>query len=193
MKTLLYLHGYNSSPNSFKAQQTLEFISRHHQHVQCLVPQLTFSPAQAIDLIRAEIDKALQDHQAEVAIIGSSLGGYYANYLVERYACKAVLVNPAVYPDRLLQDYLGPQINDYTGETYTLTPQHMIELRDLAIAQPAAPQKRFLLLQTDDETLDFAEASDYFYACKSIIEYGGDHSFKNFERWLPAIADFLEL
>lgn len=133
------------------------------------------------------------DSVAEPVLIGSSLGGFYANYLVEKSGCKAVLVNPAVYPYDLLQAYLGPQSNQYTGESYTLGSQDMVELRDLAVAQMKCPANRYLLLQTADETLDFSQASDYFSGCKSVIEYGGDHSFQRFERWLPSIAKFLEL
>ena len=188
MKTLIYLHGYNSSPLSHKAQLTLQFMGKYHPDVQCLVPQLSFAPAKAIEQITKLMD-ALEDP----VIIGSSLGGYYANFFVEQYGCKAVLVNPAVYPDQLLKAYLGPQSNDYTGETYTLTTQHMVELRALAVAPISEPKKRLLMVQTADETLDFSEATHFYRASRSIIEYGGDHSFIGYDQWLPAIANFLAL
>lgn len=188
MKTLIYLHGYNSSPQSHKALLTTEFMGKYHPSVKCLVPQLSFAPAKAVAQVTALMDK-LDDP----VIIGSSLGGYYANFFVEQYACKAVLVNPAVYPDRLLKAYLGPQSNDYTGETYTLTLQHMIELQALAITTMAEPNNRLLMVQTADETLDFSEATHCYRASRSIIEYGGDHSFIGYDQWLPVIADFLAL
>lgn len=188
LKALVYLHGYNSSPLSYKAQLTLQFVSEHYGHVPCFIPLLSYAPARAIEQVTtllADID--------DPVIIGSSLGGYYANFFVERYGCKGVLINPTIYPDRLLKDYLGEQKNDYTGESYTLTAQHMVELRALAVTMISEPDKRFLLLQTGDETLDFTEATGYYRASKSIVEYGGDHSFMGYQRWLPAIADFLAL
>lgn len=163
-------------------------MGKYHPSVQCLIPQLSFAPAEAIEQITQ-----LMSTIDEPVIIGSSLGGYYANFLVEQFGCKAVLVNPAVYPDHLLKAYLGSQTNDYSGETYTLTTQHMIELRALAIEQMAEPQKRMLMLQTADETLDFNEAAHFYRASRAIIEYGGDHSFIGYDQWLPAIADFLAL
>jgi predicted esterase YcpF (UPF0227 family) len=188
LKTLIYLHGYNSSPLSHKAQLTTQYMGEHHPSVQCLLPQLSFAPAKAVEQMTALMNKV-----DNPVIIGSSLGGYYANFLVEQYGCKAVLVNPAVYPDRLLEDYLGAQTNDYTGETYTLTTQHMIELRALATPRMAEPEKRMLMIQTADETLDFSEATHFYQASRSIIEYGGNHSFIGYDQWLPAIADFLAL
>lgn len=163
-------------------------MGEHHPSVQCLLPQLSFAPAKAVEQMTALMNKV-----DNPVIIGSSLGGYYANFLVEQYGCKAVLVNPAVYPDRLLEDYLGAQTNDYTGETYTLTTQHMIELRALATPRMAEPEKRMLMIQTADETLDFSEATHFYQASRSIIEYGGNHSFIGYDQWLPAIADFLAL
>ncbi|MDG2079035.1 MAG: YqiA/YcfP family alpha/beta fold hydrolase, partial [Pseudomonadales bacterium] len=55
------------------------------------------------------------------------------------------------------------------------------------------PQQRMVLLQTGDETLDYREAADYYAGSVCHVEHGGDHSFRHFEKWLPAIAQFLEI
>jgi predicted esterase YcpF (UPF0227 family) len=190
LKTIFYLHGYNSSPQSHKAQLCGRYF-QHCQHagqalIDYQVPQLSYAPALAIAQLQSLIANAEQP-----LLIGSSLGGYYANYLAQQFDCKAVLINPAIYPDHLLVDYLGPQRNDYTGETYTLSEQHMIELQALSVDGIRQPEQRWVLLQTGDETLDYSQASAYYRRCKTVIEYGGDHSFQNFARWLPAITDFL--
>lgn len=126
-------------------------------------------------------------------LIGSSMGGYYANYLAERYACRAVLVNPAVRPYELLRDYFGPQTNNYTGETFTLGEAQMAELKKYDVATMQQPGHRLLMVQSEDETLDFRQATSYFSRSPAIIEQGGNHSFTGFEKWLPAIAAFLQL
>ncbi len=188
MKTLLYLHGFNSSPDSAKAQQTLHYLQQHHPAVRCEVPRLSFAPDAAIAQAEAIIQSS-----TDVALIGSSLGGYYANYLAERHGCPAVLVNPAVYPDRLLSDYYGPNTNPVTGEQYVLGPEHMDQLRGFAVPEISEPALRFVLVQTGDETLDFREASAYYHACKCLVEYGGDHSFQAYCDVLPRIIAFLDL
>ena len=190
MKTVFYLHGYNSSPQSHKAQLCAKYFQLHsQQHGHWLdyqVPQLVYSPARAMQQLKALIAAADQP-----LLIGSSLGGYYANYLSQVFDCKAVLINPAVCPERLLVDYLGPQTNDYTDETFTLTQQHMVELQQIYVDSIRQPALRWVLLQTEDETLDYLQASNYYRGCKMAIEYGGDHSFQAFARWLPAITEFL--
>jgi hypothetical protein len=103
------------------------------------------------------------------------------------------MINPAVHPDRLLKDYLGPQKNDYSGEETVLTEQHMKELNAIRIDSLTMPSRRMVLLQSGDETLDFLEASDYYSACKLVIENGGDHTFIGYDRWLARIAEFLNL
>lgn len=126
-------------------------------------------------------------------LIGSSMGGFFANYIAERYGCRAVLVNPAVQPHRLLAAYLGEQRNPYTGEICTLTAQHMVELRDLVVSSMAHPERRMVLLETGDQTLDYREAEAFYRASHCHVEPGGDHSFSRYAAWLPRIAEFLQL
>lgn len=152
------------------------------------VPDLAYAPAEAISQLEALIPSGV-----ELVLVGSSLGGFYANYLAEKYSCKAVLVNPAVYPYNLLDDFLGEQHNPYSGETYTLNKQHMDQLRALFVANMQRPQNRMVLVQTGDEALDYRQAEAYFKNANCIVEQGGDHGFVSFENWLPRIASFLHL
>ena len=194
MKKLIYLHGYNSSPQSYKAQATLGYIRRYHPDVECFIPQLSASPAQVQQQIHLLLDQSPSDnHHLSTFMIGSSLGGFYANYWAEQLGCKSVMINPTVHPYRLLKDYLGPQKNDVTGEEYTLTERHIEELEGLRVDSMAASEQRMVLLQSADETLDFLEASGFYSGCKLVVENGGDHTFIGYDRWLPAIAEFLNL
>src|SRR4029077_21255489 len=121
---------------SYKARvlrQRLETMGRPGEF-SC--PALPDRPARAMTLLEAELH-ALD--LARTTLVGSSLGGYYATYLVEKLGVRAVLVNPAVDPYRGLEAYLGSQRNLYTGEAYQLTQQHLDELRALDVVRPARP------------------------------------------------------
>lgn len=188
LKTLIYLHGFNSSARSEKACLISQWLQKNNSTQAMIIPELSYAPAQAIKQVVSQLD-----HVESPVFIGSSLGGYYANYLAEKYFTKAVLINPVVHPYRLLTDYLGPQTNPYTQNSYTLTQEHMLELQSIAVEHMSCPSDRMVLLQTGDEVLDYSEAADYYSNSKCYVESGGDHRFQNFERWLPDIQQFLQL
>ncbi len=106
--TILYLHGFRSSPQSFKAlhmgqrMQALGLAADFH------CPQLPASPKHAIELAMQIARQVLQQHAPDqLTIVGSSLGGFYATWLAERLGCRAVLLNPAVTPPQELAQYVG--------------------------------------------------------------------------------------
>jgi hypothetical protein len=136
-------------------------------------------------------DLVAQYHGWELRFIGSSLGGYLATYLLEKYQGKAVLINPAVQPYKLLADYLGQHVNPQTGEEFTLEKIHTRQLAELDTLKIAAPENYWVLLQTADETLDYRLAEQKYSAAKLTIEQGGDHSFQNYPRFLAEIFRFL--
>ncbi|MCH8499672.1 MAG: esterase YqiA [Marinobacter sp.] len=185
---LLYLHGFNSSPKSQKANELRSWLATGNWPLDLQVPQLGFDPQQALAVAASAIAAAGPRIKG---IVGSSLGGYYAAVLSHRFGLPAALVNPAVYPYRLLRDYLGPQHNPYSGEHYTLTEAHVAALEAMDPGEPDDPGRLLLLLQTGDETLDYRQALARYPASPAWIQAGGDHRFQHFERVLPAIMAFL--
>lgn len=116
---LLYLHGFNSSPGSAKAQQMAAWVAEHRPDIEVVIPAQPNTPAAAW----AAIEQTIADLQSrygnefKLGAVGSSLGGFMATRVSERYGCHAALINPAVRPHELLCDYLGPQTNPYTGSS----------------------------------------------------------------------------
>lgn len=187
----VYLHGFLSSPQSTKAQQLIQYFAEHNMAPQLRVPCLAFEPAIAIQ----QAEKAIIELQAQAGIeqvflIGSSLGGYYATHLANKLGIKAALVNPAVKPYDLFDKYLGPNEHFYDGKTYLLEMKHIQQLQDLEVDKLVNPEDLLLLLQTGDETLDYALACEKYLKCPSWIEAGGNHSFAGFMQRLPMIFEF---
>jgi predicted esterase YcpF (UPF0227 family) len=186
---ILYLHGFNSSPDSYKARALAAFM-RERGLASCLkIPAIEPFPDSAISQLSALIE-AMQLQHDQVAVAGSSLGGFYATWLAERFACRAVLINPAVRPDLLLEKYLGENINYYTSARWRLDASHIEQLRLLDVEHITEPQRYLLMLQTGDETLDYRQAQAKYAACPAIIEQGGDHAFSGFERHIPRMLEF---
>lgn len=127
--------------------------------------------------------------EGEVSLmLGSSLGGYYATWLSEKYNAPAVLINPAVRPwQHFSEDHLGWHTNYYSGRRYELTREHVETLMRYEVKVPARPERLLLLVQAGDELLDYRMATELYRDCAMVVEPGGSHAFEGFEQRLPAI------
>jgi hypothetical protein len=183
---IVYLHGFNSSPASHKAQLLKRHLEGRGLGDRYACPALPDAPAQAI---RA-IENAIQGRSPErVTLLGSSLGGFYATWLVEKLGCRAVLINPAITPHIGLEAYLGTQKNLHTGEPYELTRAHLEGWRRLLVDR-IDPERYLLLLETGDEVLDWREAVRKYEGARMVIRQGGDHSLQCFAEMIPRIVAF---
>ena len=186
---IVYLHGFNSSRKSAKAIALGHAIAAlpGEERPEYSVPELSHRPPEAVRAASALI--AGRD-PGSVTLVGSSLGGFYATHLAERYGARAVLINPAVRPYEDLAPYLGPQRNPYTGESYELTREHFAELAALAVGRITRPERYLLLTQSGDEVLDWREAVAFYGRAWQSVQGGGDHAFRNFEAQIPALLRF---
>ena len=186
---IIYLHGFNSSPGSIKARLLEARMAELDQLDQYACPALPTSPREAI----AAVEVLLPDDSATATFVGSSLGGYYATTLAERHGARAVLVNPAVRPWRLLAGHLGPQRNLYTGATWELTAADLAELESLAVEPITRPERYLLMVETGDEVLDWRDAAQFYSGVRQVVVEGGDHGFASFTDHLDPILRFAGL
>lgn len=185
---LIYLHGFLSSPQSVKAQQTAAFWDQAGLENAYTFPLMNGGPAETI----SQLCKLVEQHQDKnLMLMGSSLGGYYATYLAEKFCLPAVLINPAIKPYELWESHLGEHRNYYNDEIHTVTREHIAELLDIDVESPSRLENFLVLVQTGDETLDYKQAVEKFSASRSIVRQGGNHSFENYQAELPQILEFL--
>ena len=190
-QNMLYIHGFNSSPLSTKAEQTRQYFHENFPEVNFICPQLATSPNEAI----LQLEQIIESAKGAIwYFIGSSLGGYFSSYLANKYQCPAVLINPAIKPFDLLKDYIGEQKNPYTHIVYQVTEQHRLDLKTIEQSAPHFDDEQknnyLVMVQTGDEVLDYQQAVEKYQHCRLIVEQGGDHSFIGFGEKLPIIADF---
>lgn len=183
--SLLYIHGFNSSPQSFKAQRLQQWFADHGASDRLLVPALPPQPQAAMALLEAVMAGA-----GPVALLGSSLGGFYATWLAQHHDARAVLINPAVRPWRLLEGYAGENANYHTGETYDFDASWVDELQRYGVDQLAHPENLLVMMQTGDETLDWRDAWDYYGDCHLYRGLGGSHGFDDFDAFIPLVLRF---
>ena len=181
---LIYIHGFNSSPASAKAQLLKARLEALGRGAEFAAPALPHSPAQAAVLL-----DALSLRNPGAALVGSSLGGYYATALAEKHDLRAVLLNPAVRPYELLAPLVGRQKNLHTGEEYDFTARHIVELQSLEVER-ITPARYLLLAATGDEVLDYRSAVERYRGCRQLVIAGSDHGLTDFADYLDLVLGF---
>jgi predicted esterase YcpF (UPF0227 family) len=188
---LLYLHGFRSSPQSAKAQIMAQRVQALHPSVSWWCPQLPASPAQAIDLL---LQGTADWPRRQMAVMGSSLGGFYAAWLSNQLGVPAVLINPAVHPSRDLARYIGehPVWQD-PAQSIFFEPAYVQELKLLESQPLLTPPATLALIAKGDEVLDWREMLACHQAGQVRLIEGSDHALSDFEDHLPQILEFLQL
>mgnify|MGYP000266988680 FL=1 len=188
---VLYLHGFRSSPQSTKARQVATVMATQFPHITWWCPQLPPSPKAAAALIA----KGTANWPADrMAVIGSSLGGFYATWLAAQRGCKAALLNPAIDPARDLAKYIGEQSAWHDpGERFYFAPEFVDELRSLEVGPLPHPEHAWALIAKGDEVLDWREMTARYPGSQQVIMEGGDHAISNFDHYLPQLLEFLDL
>ncbi|HEY4998916.1 MAG TPA: YqiA/YcfP family alpha/beta fold hydrolase [Usitatibacter sp.] len=187
MKTIVYLHGFISSPQSKKAVMLGDYLKNVASGVAYRVPALHHRPVRAIEQVReacAGVDAG------DLTIVGSSLGGFYATVMAERLGCRAALLNPAVAPHAHFERHLGPQRNLYTGEEFVLGPEHIEELRRLAPPGISRPERYWLFVETGDAVLDYREAVSFYRDALQTVVRGGGHELTSFPEHVPELVEW---
>ncbi|MGE8675502.1 MAG: YqiA/YcfP family alpha/beta fold hydrolase [Achromobacter kerstersii] len=189
---ILYLHGFRSSPDSFKARLMADAMAQRGLADAWACPQLPASPREAIDLAMGIAQRQLAgaDSPRALTVIGSSLGGFYATWLAEQLGCKAVLLNPAVQAARDLATQVGEHHMYHSNAPFVFLPEYVDELTAIHVPRITQPDRYFLLAATGDEVLDWREMRDRYAGCPQRIVQGSDHGLSDFEQWMPEVLEF---
>lgn len=184
---ILYLHGFRSSPKSFKAQLLAARLAALGRAQEWRCPMLPVSPLEAVALVEAQMAGLPPE---DVTVIGSSLGGYFATYLAEQHGWRAVLLNPAVLPQRDLSAYLGEQPLWHGGGSIVVEPRHLDELRSLAVASITRPERYYLIAATGDDVLDYREMLAHYPGVETKLITGSDHAISEFADYVDEVLAF---
>ena len=184
---LLYLHGFRSSPRSFKARVVGARMAALGRADALICPQLPASPRAARELICQLTDRYPAD---QLAVVGSSLGGFYATWLAERRGCRAVLLNPAVDPLKDLDKHVGVTTAFHSDEPFEFKREYIDELRALKVAAITDPQRYFLIAATGDEVLDYRDMLRHYAGARQTVIEGSDHALSEFPDHVDEVLAF---
>ncbi|WBS02220.1 esterase [Pseudoduganella sp. SL102] len=188
---ILYLHGFRSSPLSMKGRLLGERMAQLGRAADYLAPQLPASPQLAMQQAMALVAGLPRDQVAnELAIVGSSLGGYYATWMAEQLGCRAALLNPAVTPLRDLEKYVGMTTMFHSGEPFEFKREYIAELGELAVPAITRPERYYLLAATGDEVLDWRDMVAHYPGARQHVIDGSDHGIAEFADYVDEVLAF---
>ena len=184
---ILYLHGFRSSPRSFKARVVGNKMKELGRADELICPQLPASPAEAMKLALLLVERY---PAGELAIVGSSLGGYYATWLAERLGCRAVLLNPAIVPLKDLEQHVGVTTEYHGDKPFEFKREYIDELRALKVDKITRPERYFLIAATGDEVLDYRDMVAHYPGARQQVIEGSDHAIPEFEQYVDDVLAF---
>ncbi len=182
---LIYLHGFRSSPASFKARMLAEHMTAAGLADQYACPALPPSPRAAVEQVRQTYALTPQD-----TLVGSSLGGFYATWLAERTGCRAALLNPVVHAARDLASQVGDLRTWHEDQPMRFEAAHVRELAELETPLITFPNRYLLIAAMGDELLDWREMIAHYPQAQTHVLPGSDHGLSDFADHLPAVLAF---
>jgi predicted esterase YcpF (UPF0227 family) len=182
---MIYLHGFRSSPQSFKAQWLAKRMNGIGRGANFSCPQLPASPREAVEMVRMQFDLRPED-----TLVGSSLGGYYATWLAERYDCRAVLLNPAVDPAKGLAAHVGTTTMFHFDLPFEFRQDYLFELRELEVPMITFASRYFLIAATGDEVLDWRHMVAHYQGARMQVIEGSDHGLSDFDDYGDQVLEF---
>jgi len=162
---VVYIHGYKGSPSNGKTE-----ILGKSFHV--VGPVLHEHPFLAISKLFTMLEE-LEENNEDFMIVGSSLGGYYADYVGSAFNVPTCLINPLPAPK-----YMKAVDKWYEYEQYleTLKPNSTIS------------NPMLVLLDKGDEVFDYKLAYDKYCGRAKVVAYeGGSHRFDHMKEGIEHI------
>lgn len=190
MSILLYLHGFNSFPQSRKANIIRAWLLQNRPDIEFIAPQLPHRPADVMVALKRIISL---NSNAKLGVIGASLGGFYATWLSQYFSIPAIVMNPLTHPAKFLLPSIGKCYETSAGECITLNSQHLEDFRVMQLTRIISPDLLWLLVQKGDNVLPAHHAIEYYSGCRQTIEKKGNHSFVGIKKHLPEFINFLRL
>ena len=184
---IIYLHGFNSSSSSSKAQLCKKYLTDKGVGDKILIPDLPLSTYKVVNLIEMLISE-----NEIVGFIGSSMGGFYCCHFANKYNLKGVYINPVV-DDHLpsMLNIIGSYENFNNGKKDTFSMNDYENLKKYSTPMLTSPKNHYLLAQEGDEVLDQRLSLKKFKDSKISFSKRGNHQFLGFEDKIEQIFDFL--
>lgn len=187
---LVHIHGFLSSNDATRVAEIKHHIENNNLNIEVVSPRLPETPQLAVQYLEKLLQEQTPKHQS-IALLGHSLGAYFATHIASKYQLKAALVNPVIRGYEIMCEFYGDVYNPHTDESFTIGEKDIEYLISINLDKIARPDLFLVLLQAGDEIVDPVEARTFYQDCRVIWEPDGCHDFSDFERHIEQILGFL--
>ncbi len=185
---ILYIHGFNSAGYGDKINYLKEFFGDEN----VITPTLPYNPEKAIKLLEF-LTQAIKEKD-KLYIFGTSLGGFYALYLSDKFNVKSVIINPSIDPYDSLKNQVGPQKNFKTGEEYYFLKENLESLKNFYVKDLEKLKSTvYIYLDEEDKLLDSKKTAAYFKGFHVVMYPGGNHRFTHMKELIEDFKKMEEL
>ncbi|WP_019556230.1 YqiA/YcfP family alpha/beta fold hydrolase [Thiomicrorhabdus arctica] len=208
----LYLHGFLSSANSQKGRWFVRQVQTENHQIshasETFLEQPVFteiitmtypisSPFESVQKIEALLQRLLTRKNQPIVLMGSSMGGFYAQFLGQKHKLPYIMINPALNPKPIFRQNLGVSTNPNTGEKFIIDETYIQQLDSFDVAKLDKSIPTLLLMDEGDEVIDVATALMKYQNKNDLktdihVFKGGDHAFQHLSEAWPLIKTFID-
>jgi len=189
---IIYLHGFSSVGWGNKSK----YIAQHFKGKVFAPDYAAHDPHNAISFLQHYLEDLKQQTPTESStlLVGSSMGGFYANWFAQNYGYNCVMINPAITPWLTLTNYIGENVKYGTNEKFIFSKEMLEASKDYAFDPTNSNEvSRLVLLDKGDELIDYRKTKTLFKNIAKIITYDdGDHRFSHMKEAFPEILKIAE-
>ena len=191
--TILLLHGFNSAPGEKKEVINLWLAKNDFSdRLELKAPLLPIEPLKAIGII----EEIIKESEGIVYVIGTSLGGFYANYARAHYPdskCVVHAINPSWVPSKTLQRVVNTEVTNYkTGVVSFFSSNYISQLEKIKKhiqenLKVYHGNEYYIHIGTEDELLEFESFFNFLnhnQVAYEKYEYPTKHRFEMMEEML---------
>jgi predicted esterase YcpF (UPF0227 family) len=173
MTTIIYFHGWGSIGDSIKSRS----LKSEFNSYTVIAPDLPVNPIEVEKLVD-DLIKECTDYP--IILVGTSLGGFYANYFAHKFNIQCFLINPSTNPSKTLERKLGDNINYATKEHFEFKEEYLKRYSEMEtlINKSIDCNLITLFLSRDDDVIDYQSTLKVLTKCKTVITDDGGHRFE---------------
>lgn len=188
---IVYVHGFASA---FDPQNEKVIALRNAGYTVLGLEYEGSNPVKDFNALKEQLSKVVVEYiHDDIAVMGTSLGGYYARILGAIFGLKTILVNPSLHPELTMRQHIGKTVVNYlTRQPIRLTGSTIDGYETLNDQFGDVRGEMLVLLDSGDEVLCSEKTRRELQDEAHVVMFeGGNHRFQHMRESITHIERYL--